>query len=521
MAVAFTLVAFVVAERAVAGHTWPPEMDHYRDMGAAQVILDGAWGQDAVLKGEPQWYPPLVPLVGAAIAKVTRAPVPVVWARMGPYLDLLAPIAFYGLMWQLLAPLGAVAALTAFLFLGPSWMSLPFQATYSPWVWPGQFAQGLFYLALSCWLLAARSERLRWSILAGLLAGATYLAHAAPALILAVGFAAHTLWLVHAAPSKRGPALRRLAICAGISALVALPAMVPLARQYHFHIRNAAPARMAFIGVGQIARGMVGAKAFLALIGGACLATGRCALRSPEQRAGVIAFVTVAAVLLAYGLGVAAVERRFGLVLPMPVPSFHFHVYLTAFESLFFGLGTCWTVGMMAQRIPHVRSWSRELLTGAVIIALVAAAMPGYLHRRDVEHWPIRARALASDADRVGLYRWIRDNVSLDDIVLAPLDLALYAVTPAGRHSMAVVKVEMSPYVDADRRLADEREMYRLLRSGDERAFQALARTYGVTHVVQDLRDECCVPPWPGELSSMRTVFDRPPIRVLTVNRAE
>ena len=170
---------------AARGLSVPPEVDHYRDMGAAQSVLDGNRGADPAYAGERWWYPPLLPALTAGLSRVTGLPLPALYVRVGPWLNLLGALAFYGLGCLLLTAWPALLALLAYLFVGtwslPSWG----QATYSPWLWPLFFVQLFAFLTASAWLLALRTGRRRWDVATGLLLGLTFLGHAAPALILA------------------------------------------------------------------------------------------------------------------------------------------------------------------------------------------------------------------------------------------------------------------------------------------------------------------------------------------------
>ncbi|HEY0466331.1 MAG TPA: hypothetical protein VGC79_19105, partial [Polyangiaceae bacterium] len=164
--------------------TWPCENDLYRDLGAAQSILDGQGGVDPSYLGERRWYNPLVPALIALASRVWHTPLHEAYTRFGTGLNLLAPLAFYAMVRVLFNRGVALASLLSFLFFGPlhwpSWL----HATYSPWLWPCNFAQGLFYLAILAWVWAARTRKLALAPLVGAAIGLTLLAHAAPALLL-------------------------------------------------------------------------------------------------------------------------------------------------------------------------------------------------------------------------------------------------------------------------------------------------------------------------------------------------
>ncbi len=180
---ALIVLALALAVRTTWGLQWPCETDFFRDMGGAQAILDGDAGSDPAYLGENNWFNPLQPAVFAGLAFITGLPLPTLYAVAGPFLNLLGPVGFFLLARQLMGGTAALAALAAYLFMGnpgvPSW----FQATYSPWAWPMNFAQGFFFLTVAAYLRARATSRPLWDIITGVLLGITFLAHAAPTLV--------------------------------------------------------------------------------------------------------------------------------------------------------------------------------------------------------------------------------------------------------------------------------------------------------------------------------------------------
>src|SRR5947209_973037 len=104
--------------------------------------------------------------------------------QAGAYLNLFAAITFYILVTHLFGRLVALAAAAAFLFApigdAPSWAA----ATYSPWIFSQNLAQGFFYLTLLAFFKAVGSQQWRWHFIVGILLGVTFLGHTAPAVIL-------------------------------------------------------------------------------------------------------------------------------------------------------------------------------------------------------------------------------------------------------------------------------------------------------------------------------------------------
>src|SRR5512145_1956890 len=134
---------------------WPCENDLFRDLGAAQSIVDGQGGADPAYLGERWWYNPLVPSLVGVIGRALGIPLHQAYATLGAHLNLIAPLGLYAMVAISLTRPAALAALIGFLFLGPhehvSWL----HATYSPWLWTCNFSQGLLYgsILLLAWTL--------------------------------------------------------------------------------------------------------------------------------------------------------------------------------------------------------------------------------------------------------------------------------------------------------------------------------------------------------------------------------
>src|ERR671919_104385 len=92
LAAALIVLAFWFAVQATRGLEWPVESDFYRDMGAAQSMLDGNYPSDPLYLGEISWYNPLLPGIVALITAGTGLPLRVVYVQAGPYLNLLGPV---------------------------------------------------------------------------------------------------------------------------------------------------------------------------------------------------------------------------------------------------------------------------------------------------------------------------------------------------------------------------------------------------------------------------------------------
>jgi hypothetical protein len=227
---------------------WGTDSDNYRDVSAAQSILDGYFWNDSLYLGESLWYSPLTPTLVAGMSWLTNSPVHVVHTRLGAYINLLAPISFYVLVASFVNRRVALASTAAFLFLTtpflyPSWAS----ATYSPTLFPVIFVQTLFYLSLIVYRQAVRSGQCKWYGAAGILLGLTFLGHTAPALILGGIIVLYSLsqWFNmrkhHATRREMIQLVANLFLLLIVAIMVSLPFLYTIVGRYHLHILNPLP----------------------------------------------------------------------------------------------------------------------------------------------------------------------------------------------------------------------------------------------------------------------------------------
>ena len=227
---------------------WGGDSDNYRDVAAAQSILDGYFWNDSLYLGESLWYSPLTPTLVAGVSWLTNLPVHVVHTRLGAFLNLLAPICFYALLASFFNRRVALASTAAFLFLTtpflyPSWAS----ATYSPNLFPVIFVQSLFYISLMVYRQAIRTGKRRWYVASGILLGLTFLGHTAPAVILGSIIVLFTLKQLFNQRQANAPRVDMLRIVINVvillvtAIIVSTPFLYTFLGRYHLHVINPLP----------------------------------------------------------------------------------------------------------------------------------------------------------------------------------------------------------------------------------------------------------------------------------------
>ena len=115
---AFLLLCVLHGISAQRGVGVPADLDSLRDLGFIQALLDGNYWGDPSYAGEWRYYPPLVHIIVAAIARVSGATdLPLLWTRLGIWLNLLTPVAFFLMCRGLFAGSGAAVAAICFYVL--------------------------------------------------------------------------------------------------------------------------------------------------------------------------------------------------------------------------------------------------------------------------------------------------------------------------------------------------------------------------------------------------------------------
>jgi hypothetical protein len=320
-----------------------------------------------------------------------------------------------------------------------------------------------------------------WPIAAGVVLGLTFLSHSAPALLLALTTVMLALWHGWERAEERLPALRVLLVIGVVSFLISLVFLYPIFAHYKFEMLNTAPVKFVGLDRGELIKEtlslkvLVAGPTFFVLIWRADWLG-----IVPDQRKLILSLILSTGALFVYGVG-ADLLRFHGVVdLPRPIASFHFHLYLTAWFSLLFGIG----LFALARYFAGARLIRPEVIFLAVVVVLTLFSLPGYAQRYDIKHYKEKAELFASDHSSVSLYRWLLLNTDSDAVVLTDDRLGLYAVAAAGRKVVSMEALFTSPYIDHARRDEDRDVLMYSLANGDVDRFRQLADRYGVSHLV-------------------------------------
>jgi hypothetical protein len=469
---------------------WPAVDTQFRELAAAETILDEGYGPDSTYARERLWYNPLAPALVAAGSRISGVAPRVIVARSGPYLNLLAPLALFLLIATVFDRYAALAGVAAFVFFTGSAFPFYYAATYSPWFAPENFGQAILYVGLlAAGEAFARQFSARRAAWLGLLLGLTFLAHTAPALLLGGTMLILAAWHIASTGRWRDSALS-LGLSLAIAFVVALPFAAEILWHYRLHILNPYPALSPsdLMDLNALPGTMLKLATLPALAGIAAVA--RRVMTARADRGLRLLLAWIAATLFFLGAHVAMrLAARAGVVVPSIVPPFHFLFYAAALVSVGIGVAvrdaSIAILDRFAAPAPHGEKldWRAGLVVSLATGLLVAAYYPKYLARADFtalrEQAVTMNRVFPTDA-----YDWIRANTPVDAVFLCTDRESLYVVSPAGRKVVATNRYFSSPYVDWVLRDRDRTEMFSRLEAHDVEGFRRLAQVYGVAFIV-------------------------------------
>ncbi|MEO8068339.1 MAG: hypothetical protein ABI599_11655 [Flavobacteriales bacterium] len=507
------VLALVPGLKAVEGLTWGASVDFHRDASFVRAMVEGHYGEDPTYLGGAMWYTPLVGTLEAAVVWLTGHSVDQVIVQMGAYTNLLVPIAFFIMLWYFFGPVRAVLGSAVFLFFTighePGW-ALP---TYSPRLIPVSFCQWFLYIEVIFIDRAFRSTRIMPSLIAGIGAGVTFLAHAAPALLSVLIIFLFTMNEVVAAIRRKDgtygwPRLRASIVAGTAFIITSLPLTSIVVGEYGMKVVNRSYFLYNYYGLTLHEKEVffyhnISLINVLALIGAWLVYRRRIVDttgRAPMARRILLVWFVLSILLMVYSYCVAVLDQHYGIHLPGILPPFHFYFYMKAAMAVFAGLAVWHGGELLAKRLRP--AWASTGLAASPkpvlwVFGIVAVACtlnyPAYATRRDV--FAVRNRNLAFMERTHDGNACVQINKLLrwDDVMLCDHDLSVWPLLPSARKVVATTPTMGNPYLDQSHRGVDRDSLMAGMRA-PRSSTAVLMEKYKVTHFLVRTGDLATMP---------------------------
>jgi len=482
----------------VAPCQMPREWDVLRDISIAQSLEEGRYPEDTSLAGEISWYNPLTGALLAIVRVFNEQSLMRIAVVSGPYINLLAPTAFYLLTALWFGHGAALAGLCLYLFGKDGASPSTWTCAYSPWLLASAYSAGLLFLTLATFKKALEKKTSGFFIAAGLLLGLTFLGHTAPAVIAGGSMVLLTgmesCRMARQMDGRRGVShlVFLLFLSLTIAFFASLPYTGPILWRYQFHVLNPGPSRYASQNVElqnlpeQIWT-IFSMRNLIALFG----AAGLCSQwRRLEVRALACWSLTVIVLMVQHYAWQAL--RLNGIVIPSIVPGHHAVIHLAAVRTVLFGTGIVfagkWAYRFLAFLALRLKPSCNKCLgmepfcTGALV---VLAGLCLYLtnpYSRRVDFLPPAGTAHHDLYERhVPMYEWIRDTTPPEATVLCPDEtLGIKIVLPSGRKLVNPMLLYFNPYVDRGPKTLRQEAILEALDKGDKDALCEEAKVYPI-----------------------------------------
>ena len=481
---------------------YPFDLDFDRDVSFARGMMNGHYGQDPNYKGEFLWYNPMLFTIEAAIAKITSSPLMEVVVQAGTYLNLLGPITFFLMAAYFFGFEAALACLLCFLFSRGKMVNVGLPYNYSPWLYPFCFAQSLFYINIILCYKAFLSQKNSWFILLGITIGLSFLAHAAPTLlIILIMFSIQSKKIFSAIKERTYPVLKKY-LLQGVTTLsffilVSLPLLYYIVGKYHMHIVNRAPMeftdRLFYMShFDELVKENLSPSLIVALIGFIWF------YKNFHQyliRSIVLNWLFISIALYIYSTLVAFLGgERYNIHLPGTVPSFHYYFYIKTIEWLFFGFGFVflfrstidWITNRMVNDKKQNRSTYINILFPVAVLSCAIIIFPSYKTRPDFVIMRDLSLAKEKNTDKIEIYNYILSNIPEDKVILCERkdSISMFPVMASSRKTVSIEDTFSNPYVDFSKRENDRYNMLMFLKTGAPVSAKKLFGEYDVSFVL-------------------------------------
>ncbi|HVM89001.1 MAG TPA: hypothetical protein VMT76_12500 [Puia sp.] len=476
------------------------DVDFDRDVSFAQSLMDGHYGQDPNYKGEFLWYNPMVFAIEAAISKLTSLPPSAVAAQAGTFLNFLSPLVFLLMAVYFFGLEVALAALFAFLFVRADMVNGGTVYGYSPWLYPFCFAQFAFYMNIIFCYKAFSSQKYIWFVLLGVGIGISFLAHAAPTiLIILILVSIQFKNMIGSIKQNHIQYLKKYffqgAVVFGFFILAAMPLLYYVAGKYHLHVVNKDPMEytegMFYMSrIGEMIKKNLSVALVVSILGFIWFYKN---FHQPLIRSIILNWLVITVIMYVYTTVQSFLGgERYNIHLPGTVPSFHYYYYIKVVQFIFFGFGFVFLfrllwgwLGKAAFTKPQSTPF-QSIFLATLLVLLALAVYPSYQKRPDFTIMRDLSVARQKNYGKIEVYHFIMQHIPEDEVILCERkdSISFFPVMATARKMVCTEGTFSNPYIDFYERENDRESMLSYLRTGTPDSARKLFGKYGVNYVL-------------------------------------
>ncbi len=489
----FVAIAFTRTLESYNGLSYGCDQDSYRDLSNVYNLFEGNYGKDPSYIGEYLWYNPLIAFVEAGVIKLTGIPPMGLVTKGGALLNIVCVFMFYLMVTYLFGSSVAIAATASFLFFTsgniPSWGA----ATYSPWLYPQNFVQSIFYLGIICCCKAFSKPGYTGFLIAGAVTGIAFLGHTAPALILLFITGVLFLKSIYQAvkiklPGEANKFMRLGFLFSLVFIIVSLPLTFFVIGKYKLHMVNTItfeyndPLFIWFNFLTLIKENISFTLPFV-LIGCFYILY---KLKDKLKRNFLFYWFGACVLFFIYTSVITILRVKWGLRFPGLVPAFHFFFYLKALQSVLFGIGFIYLLQFVYRKIKkrNLKNEHLQAYTTLLVLLVFLIYYPVYSKRQDFYFMREYGLKQSAASEEIEIYHWLLHNSSINVVIVCDEDFSCFPVMASGRKLVAVIATMSNPYVSYVKRNADRNLILNSLHSGSINNAKELLNEYSVKFIL-------------------------------------
>lgn len=480
---------------------WPFNWDTLRDIGIAQTLLDRTYPEDPILKGEVNWYNPLTGAVIALFSNILNKSLPETCIRIGPFLQLLLPIAVMLLAWNRWGPYAGFLSITYILFARHPFLAEWLYSSYSPWLLAPQWGKTFFFLTILMFILYVEKKKILWAVCCGLSLGLGFLTHTAVlieagAFIVLYSFIKIIYLYRSAKKQEQIQYFKGIGIILGIALLLSSPYWLPIFIKYQFIIQNPYPSLYVTTALElknlpttlfKSANGftVIGVLSLLFFF-----------VHWKKQELWWLRMWTIVVLLLVLQQVICQFLNYYGYTIPAFFPPHHNFMSVHALIGFWFVYGSLQFAGgivLFLQR-RNIHRWLQRgiyLVSLSLIFLICITTLAKPIPPLHEIYRGMEENELVHDVTRFDtVYKWILNNTSPQDLFLCDEVTGIWAVMPAGRKLVYTLMFYMNPYINISPSIEFYNVIWKALREQRYSDFLALCQKKNVKYILLSHTDK-------------------------------